>query len=89
MADPCCDGLPSLLSDLKLHRTPCLYSELHQVAGAKLAVDRQIEQGKFRHALGLTEDVSGSPRFLEAQRRLLPHELALVPGFAMSSTAAF
>ena len=89
MADPCCDGLPSLLSDLKLHRTPCLYSELHQVAGAKLAVDRQIEQGKFPHALGQLKTYPDRPDLLEAQRRLLSYELALVPGFAMSSTAAF
>jgi hypothetical protein len=70
MADPRCDGLPSLLSDLELHGTPCLllhdnrscghtvtagdvlYPELHQVAGAELAVDCEIEQGKFSHALG-------------------------------------
>lgn len=29
-----------------------LHPELHQGAGAELAVDRQIEQGKFPHALG-------------------------------------
>ena len=28
-----------------------LYPQLHQVAGAELAVDRQIEQSEFPHAL--------------------------------------
>ena len=107
MADPRCDGLPSLLSDLELHGTRCLllhvnrpcghmvtaghvlYPKLHQIAGAELAVDREIEQGEFSHALGQLKTYPDRLDLLEAERRLLSYELALVPGFAMSSVAAF
>jgi hypothetical protein len=107
IADPRCDGLPSLLSDLELYGPPCLplhdncpcghtvaaghvlYPKLHQVAGAEFAVDREIEQGEFSRALGQLKTYPDGPDLLEAQRRLLSYELAFVPGFAMSSVAAF
>jgi hypothetical protein len=103
IANPRCDGLPSLLRllrDLELHGTSCLllhdnrpcgysvpasdvrYSELHKIAGAELAVDREIEQSKFSHALRELEAYPDRPNLLEAQGCLLPYELVLVPGFA-------
>jgi hypothetical protein len=71
------------------HGHRVLYPELHQVAGAELAVDREIEQGKFSHALGQLKAYPDRPDLLETQRCLLSYELAFVPGFAMSSVAAF
>src|ERR1700730_12535801 len=62
-----------------------LYPELHPITGAELAVDCQIEERKFPHALGQLKTYPDRPDFLEAQRRLLSYELAFVPGFAMSS----
>jgi hypothetical protein len=65
------------------------HSELDQVAGAKLAVDGEIEQGEFPQALRQLKTYPDRPDFLQAQGRLLSYQLALVPGFEMSSKAAF
>jgi hypothetical protein len=65
------------------------HSELDQVAGAKLAVDGEIEQGEFPEALRQPKTYPDRPDFLQAQGRLLSYQLALVPGFEMSSKSAF
>jgi len=57
--------------------------ESYQVTGSELAVDRQVEQGKVADAVGDLKAHPDGPDVFELEGRLLPDQLALVPGLAV------
>jgi len=57
------------------------HPQLHQVAGAQLAVDAEIEEREFARSLLQLQAHPDGPDLLELERGLLAHQLALVPGF--------
>jgi hypothetical protein len=54
--------------------------QLHEVAGAQLAVDGQIEQGQLAGIVGHLQANLDRTDFLEFEGRLLANKLAFVPG---------
>src|SRR5262249_19423314 len=62
-------------------------AQLHQIAGAQLAVDAQVEQRHLPGAVLHLQAGPDRPDFLGFERGLLPDELALVPGHVSVRTA--
>jgi hypothetical protein len=60
-------------------------AQLHEIAAAQLAVDRQIEQRELALPIGQLEPNPNCPNVPEFERCFLPDELALVPGIAAAS----
>ena len=50
-----------------------------EIAATQLAVDAQVEQRELAHPVLHLEADAERPDFLELERGLLPHDLALVP----------
>jgi hypothetical protein len=59
------------------------HAQLDQVAGAQLAVDPQVEQGKVAQAALHLEPDPNCPDLPELERPLLADELALLPSSPM------
>jgi hypothetical protein len=57
-------------------------AQLHEIAAAQLAVDRQIEQREFALAIAQLEANAYCPNLPEFERCVLPDQLSLVPGIA-------
>ena len=55
------------------------YVKFYKVTSAQLAVDGQIEQGKFPDSLGQLKPDAYGPYLFQLQRQLLANQLALVP----------
>jgi len=55
-------------------------AQAHEIAATELAVQREIEERELPSSLGELQANADCPDLLEAQRWLLAHELALVPG---------
>jgi hypothetical protein len=61
--------------------TDVAHAQLHEITGAQLAIDAQVEQCKLPGpAVHLQPDPDG-PDFLQLERCFLADELAFVPGF--------
>ena len=56
-------------------------AQLHEIAAAKFAVDRQIEQRQLALAIGHLQTNANRPDIAKLKRCLLPDQLALVSGF--------
>ena len=59
------------------------YAQLHQIAGAQLAVDAKIEQRQLPRAVLHLQAHANRPDLLEFEGRLLTDELTLIPGLVM------
>ena len=57
-----------------------------EIAASQLAVNGQIEQSKVSGAAGQLEANSNRPDLMQLQWRLLPDQLALVPGALLVSS---
>ena len=57
-------------------------AQLHQIAAAQFAVDRQIEQGELALTLTEFEAHPDGPNIFELERGFLSDQLALVPRLA-------
>ena len=55
-------------------------SQLHEVAAAQLAADRQVEERQLALSICQFEPNANGPNFAKLERRLLADQLALVPG---------
>ena len=60
------------------------HAQLHQIAGPKIAVDRQVEQSKIGAPPRYLQPHTDRPNLLEFKWRFLADELAFVPRFASS-----
>jgi hypothetical protein len=58
-------------------------AQLHEITGPELTVDGEVEHGELSGAFPKLKANADGPDILEAQRRLLTNELALVPRFAL------
>jgi hypothetical protein len=61
------------------------YPQQHEVTGAKLAIDRQVEESQFPASARHLQTDSNRPNLFEFERCLLANQLALVPGLAGNS----
>ena len=59
------------------------HAQLHQIAGAQLAVDAEIEQRQLPRAVLQLQSHADHPDLLELEGCLLSDELALIPGLVM------
>jgi hypothetical protein len=72
--DDCSGHDPVAVADI-------LHPHSNQVASTKLAVDTQIEQGKFTISLRHLEPDTNCPDLFQFERSLLPDDLSLIPWF--------
>jgi len=59
------------------------HAQLHQIAGPKLAIDRQIEQRKIPTPARDLQARANCPNLFELKGGFLAYELAFVPRFAV------
>ena len=57
-----------------------LNPQADRIAGLELAVDGQVKEGRLARIAGQLQPGAQGPDLLQLQRRLLPDQLALVPG---------
>src|SRR6266446_6150271 len=57
-------------------------AQLHEIAAAQLAVDRQVEQRELALAIAQLEANAYCPNLPEFERCLLPDQLSVAPGIA-------
>jgi hypothetical protein len=57
-------------------------AQLHEIAAAQFAVERQIEQREFALAITNFEANPNRPNVPEFERRFLTNQLAFIPGIA-------
>lgn len=57
------------------------YAQPHEVAGAELAADRQIEESQASGPMGELKAGSDRPKHFQLERRLLADQFALVPRY--------
>src|ERR1017187_7668181 len=57
-------------------------AQLHEIAAAQFAVERQIEQREFALAITNFEANPNRPNVPEFERHFLPNQLAFIPGIA-------
>jgi len=64
-------------------------AQVHEIAAAELAVDREVEHRQGSKLMGVVKPNSDRRDVLRLERRIRPDHLAFVPGFPSVSAFHF